>query len=243
MAENEIIKHTKKALSIFQSTSMDLRYKAQEIFIEIVIIVFAVSISIWFHNWSESRHDRMEEREFLTGMKQDLQADIDNMQGSQEFYVSSVQGIRYYLKSAQGVPMQRDSVMQYADVFFGSKSMDPHISRYEALKSSGKFKIVQNKELLDNIIDFHEAVVERIKTLNEKYYEQRVRLETAMEKYVVLSKVGSIANAEEVLSKSDVRLLLETNAGLIINNITGVHDRGIKKCREIMYQIDEELKR
>ena len=47
--------------------------KIIDILTEILIIVFAVSISIWLSNWSESRHDRKEEKEFLIGFKMDLQ--------------------------------------------------------------------------------------------------------------------------------------------------------------------------
>ena len=182
-------------------------------------------------------------KEFLIGMKQDLQADIDNMEGSLEFYMTTLQGVRYYLKSAEGMSLQKDSIMSYSQALFGSTDMDPHIARYEALKSSGKFKIVQNKELVNAIIDFHETIVQRIEKLDDKYYQHKERLEAVAEKYISLSKDGSIGNAKQVLGKSDVRILLKTSGGLILNNIKGVHERGIKKCREIIGQIDEELKK
>ena len=241
MAENEIIKHAKKAYTVFQSSSMGIKDKLKDIFIEIVIIVFAVSISIWFHNWSESIHDRGEEKEFLMGLKQDLQADIDNMKGSRDFYTATLHGIRYFLNSSKDGSLQKDSIMKYSDVFFSSTDLDPHIARYEGLKSSGKFKIVRNKELLNNIIDFHETVVQRIQVLDEKYYQHKDKLEAAVEQHVELSKDGSILNAGQVLKRSDVRILLELSGGLIISNIIGVHDRGIKKCQEIISQIDKEL--
>ena len=126
-------------------------------------------------------------------------------------------------------------------MFFSSTDLDPHIARYEGLKSSGKFKIVRNKELLNNIIDFHETVVQRIQVLDEKYYQHKDKLEAAVEQHVELSKDGSILNAGQVLKRSDVRILLELSGGLIISNIIGVHDRGIKKCQEIISQIDKEL--
>jgi hypothetical protein len=241
MAENEIIKHTKKVYTVFRSARMGVKEKLKDIFIEIVIIVFAVSISIWFHNWSESIHDRGEEKEFLIGLKQDLQSDIANMEGSRDFYTTTLHGIRYFLNSSKSGSLQKDSVMKYSDVFFGSTDLDPHIARYEGLKSSGKFKIVRNKELLNNIIDFHESLVQRIQVLNGKYYQHKEKLGAVVEQHVELSKDGSILNAGQVLKRSDVRILLELSGGLIINNIIGVHDRGIKKCQEIMGQIEKEI--
>jgi hypothetical protein len=46
---------------------------------EVAIIVFAVSLSIWLHGWAEERKDHREEREFLIGLKEDLQADMAEM--------------------------------------------------------------------------------------------------------------------------------------------------------------------
>jgi uncharacterized membrane protein len=60
MAEHEIIKHTEKAFKILKSSEMSLRNKLADILTEILIIVFAVSVSIWLSNWSERRHDRKE---------------------------------------------------------------------------------------------------------------------------------------------------------------------------------------
>ena len=241
MAENEIIKHAKKVLTVFQSTGMGIKDKVKDIVIEIVIIVFAVSISIWFHNWSESIHDHGEEIEFLTGLKQDLKSDIDNMEGSRDFYTETLQGIRYFLHSSKGGSLQKDSVLKYSEVFFGSTDLDPHVGRYERLKSSGKFKIIQNKELLNNIIEFHETIIQRIQVLDGKYYQHKEKLGAVVEQHVELSKDGSIRNAGQVLKRSDVRILLELSGGLIINNIVGIHDRGIKKCRDIISQIDKEI--
>ncbi len=53
MAEEEIAKHTKKVYKVWASKEHTWQHKVKEFFIEIAIIVFAVSISIWFHNMSE----------------------------------------------------------------------------------------------------------------------------------------------------------------------------------------------
>jgi hypothetical protein len=242
MAENEVIKHASKAYAIFRSSDMSLKKKSVEIIIEILIIVFAISVSIWLHNWSESVNDRKEEKEFLTGLKKDLQSDIDNMTSSKEFYRNTVQGIKYFLTHGKGENLPKDSVYKYSEVFFGSTDLDPHIGRYEGLKSSGRFRIIRNKELLNNIIDFNETVVQRIQILNEKYYQQMQKLADLVEHNLELSKTGDFSNAESLLQRNDMRILLQLSGGLIVNNIISVHESGINKCKEIIRQIDEELK-
>jgi hypothetical protein len=242
MSEHEIIKHTKKAYAIFKSSDMSFKNKFLDIITEIVIIVFAVSISIWLSNWSESRHDRKEEREFLIGFRKDLVTEMDNMSSSRRFYLKTMNGIKYFLNVANGVTLNKDSTSKYSFIFFSSTDLDPHISRYEGLKSSGKFKIIENKELLNNIIDLHEAIIQRIQILNEKYYEHAQKLEALVVQNVHLTKGGDIINSEEVLKRSDMIILLTTTGGIIESNIIGIHNIGIKKCQEIITQIDKELK-
>jgi hypothetical protein len=242
MSEHEIIKHTKKAYAIFKSSDMGLKNKFIDIITEIVIIVFAVSISIWLSNWSESRHDRKEEKEFLIGFRKDLVTEMDNMSSSRGFYLKTLNGIKYFLNVEKGVTLNKDSISKYSFVFFSSTDLDPHTSRYEGLKSSGKFKIIENKELLNNIIDLHETIIQRIQTLNEKYYEHTQKLEALIVQNVHLAKGGGIINSEEVLKRNDMIILLTTTGGIIESNIIGIHNIGIKKCQEIMTQIDKELK-
>jgi hypothetical protein len=242
MSEHEIIKHTKKAYSIFTSSEMGIKNKIIDILTEIIIIVFAVSISIGLSNWSESRHERQEEKEFLIGYQKDLQSLISNMTSSRKFYMNTLNGIQYFLSVGRGAALNKDSISRYSGIFFSSTDLDPHISRYEGLKSSGKFKIIENKELLNNIIDLHEAIIQRIQILDEKYYEQAQKLEALVVQNVHLTKGGDIINSEEVLKRDDMIILLTTAGGIIEANIIGEHDTGIKICQEIKTQIDKELK-
>jgi hypothetical protein len=242
MAELEIIKHTKKAYKIYKTPNMGLKAKLTDILTEIVIIVFAVSISIWLSNWSERRHDRKEEKEFLLGFKKDLQSEISRIKNSKDFYLFALKGISYFIKVGNGAPLNKDSINIYSGIFFSSTDLYPHIGRYEGLKSSGKFKIIENKELLNNIIELQETIVERIQTLNDKYYQHAQRLEIFVEQNVRLAGNGSIINAGDVVRKNDLRILLSTSGGIISQNIISIHDEGIQKCEQIISEIDKELK-
>jgi len=242
MAEDEIIKHTKKAYKIAHSTENSWQHKLKEIAVEIAIIIFAVSASIWLHNWSEGIHDRKEEKEFLIGLKEDLKNDLTNMTHSKIFYENTLQGARYFLTNGDGKNMNKDSVNKYSGIFFSSTDLDPHISRYEGLKSSGKFKIIENQELLNNIINLHEGIIQRIQELNEKYYRHNEKLETLVSQNAQLGKNGDVLNPSVIVNRSDFKILLNVNGGIILNNIIPANEAGIKKCNEIIKQIDEEIK-
>ena len=242
MAEDEIIKHSRKAFAIMRSPGKSIRRKLVEIFIEILIIVIAVSLSIGLNNWNERGHNVKDEREFLTGLKKDLQSDIENMTNSEEMYEYTLRGISFFLKTENDKDVNKDSINKYSDCFFSSTSLDPHIARYEGLKSSGRLTIIENKELLDNIIELHESIFQRIQDLNEKYYQHNQKIATLISQNVILSKNGKILNIASILGRSEFKILVGTSGGLILNNIIPVHKTGIKKCRDILMLIDNELK-
>ncbi|MEP6949460.1 MAG: DUF6090 family protein [Ginsengibacter sp.] len=158
MAEEEIIKHTKAAYNAWNNPHSGWKHKLKEIFIEIIIIVFAVSISIWLHNWSESRKDRKEEKEFLTGLKTDLQSDLKEMKGDTAAYNTILDGILYFHKVGGGDHLSGDSLNRYSWIFFASVRKQARTSRFEGLKGSGKLDIIENKALLRNIISFYQEI-------------------------------------------------------------------------------------
>jgi hypothetical protein len=242
MAEQEVIKHAKKTYAILKSSENGWKHKLLDIIIEILIIVFAVSVSIWLHNWSEKSSDDKEEKEFFIGLKKDLENDLINMKSSKTFYENTLVGIHYFLANGDGKRLNRDSINKYSDIFFNSTDLDPHIGRYEGLKSSGKFKIIENKELLNNIINLHEALIRRIQELNDKYYRHNEKLEPVIFQNTRLAPNGQIENASMVISRSDFKILLSINGGIISNNIIRAHEEGINKCNEIIKQIDIALK-
>jgi len=138
--------------------------------------------------------------------------------------------------------MNQDSINKYSGIFFSSTDLDPNIGRYQGLKSSGKFRIIDNKELLNNIINLHESIILRIQELNDKYYRHNDKLESVIFQNTRLSPNRQIENASMVTSRSDFKILLSVNGGIIVNNIIQAHEDGINKCNEILKQLDEELK-
>src|SRR4051812_6320510 len=86
MAEQEVAKHTKKVYTIMKDKEHSFWYKLKEFLLEIFIIVFAITVSLWLHNWSEHRKEQSEVKTFLLGLKKDLQADIIEMKSDQQSY-------------------------------------------------------------------------------------------------------------------------------------------------------------
>jgi hypothetical protein len=242
MSENEIVKHLETAYKTAKNPQTHWLEKLKEILIEVLIIVFAVTISIWFHNWSDTLHEHREEREFLQGLRGDIQTDLDNAVGCKTFYDSSVIRFNYFFRVGTGMPLNQDSMKAYLGAFFSSTDLDPNISRYEALKGSGKFGIIRNKDLLNRVIDLHESRIKRVEALNRYYYEYVRDMGTFVRGHASLNQAGTaIEGGEAMLRLSEMRFLIIAGSGFIKSNMTRSLDSCIAECTYLTKKIDEEL--
>ena len=241
MAEDELIKkHAKAAYKIFRTTDMNWTHKLKEILLEIIIIVFAVTVSIWFHNWSDRMNDRKEEKGFLISLKKDLLEDKKEMTHDKDSFIQVLQGIYYFEKIGQGSVLNTDSLNQYQWCFFGSAQINPRVSRYEALKGSGKLDIVENTELLKNITDLYQKSFPLIILKNQRFNSLRENYVTPfVDSHLQLNVKGNGTNWQEILRTSQMRLLLSQESQ-ISDNIKA-YAEGIDKINEITKQINEEL--
>ena len=241
MAEDEIIKHTKTIYKAWKDPHKGWFHKFKEILVEILIIIFAVSVSIWFHNWSESLKDRKEEKEFLTGLKGDLQGDIIQMQGDMESYKNTITGINYFMRVANGAPLQNDSLAKYGGTFFNTTQLVPNTSRFEALKSSGKLSIIENTQLLNNILELYQEHIVQVIFLNHAYIDYKLNhLGSFIDDNVHFDAKGNIDNWNKILIMPKMHMFLARGGAANANILE--YQAAIDKCKQIITEIDKELK-
>ena len=240
MAEQEVIKHVKEVVAISKDKTRKWQTKVLEILLEIGIIVFAVTLSIWLHNWSDGNKDREEEREFLAGLKGDLQADMVEMRSDSAYYRLELKAVGYFLRIGAGEAISKDSMYFYRDMLFGDAQIYPRISRFEALKGSGRMGIIRNKQLMLHITDLYSKDFPEIERRNEFVNSLRENaLIPFVDSHLQLDAAGHETNWQELLRMSQMRLMV-TAQGTILNNIE-VYGIGLKKCEDIIREIDEQL--
>src|SRR5437763_1735227 len=144
MAEQEVAKHTKKIFKIITGKEHGFWRKLKEFVMEIIIIVFAVTISIWFHNSSEYRHQQEDVRTFLLGLQKDLTADIDEMQADKQSYNMQKAAFNYIKHTKLGKTLGRDSLDYYYQWIYNTTALNPNNGRFEGFKSSGKIGFIEN---------------------------------------------------------------------------------------------------
>lgn len=169
MAEQEVVKHTKLVYKIWNSKEHGFWHKFKEFIIEILIIVFAVSLSIWLHERSEHAHQQEEVKAFLLGLKGDLQQDIKEMENDKDAFIGSKNAYLYINSIKVNEVLNIDSIRKHGQRLFNSTILLPNNGRFEGFKSSGKLGTIENKELQNDITDLYQEDIPNL-ILQETYY-------------------------------------------------------------------------
>lgn len=231
--QDEIIKHSKKIHSAMSNKEHSFKEKVKEVLTEILIIVFAVSLSIWLHSWSEERHQHKDAQTFLTGLKEDLQNDISNLEDSRKTLNNTQQQISFVLHIT---PQKIDSIKaNNKQINSGTNFINTLVNngRYEGFKSSGKINTIENQEIRNKILKYYQQTIPEI-AYTEKSYEKLTS------RYVDL-----LINGKE--DEDIYAALLKKKTKIILSGIDNftqsskkTYADAIKQAKEIIKEIDKQ---
>jgi len=239
MAEQEVIKHTKKIYKVWNSKDHSPWQKIKEFLIEIFIIVFAITISIWFHNRSEYGHQQAEVKEFLIGMKSDLNHDLAEMENDKHSYLAQESAFRYLTSIKMNETLNSDSLAKHYNPLFNTTALNVNNGRFEGFKSSGKIGNIENKELQNDIMDLYQEDIVSLLTSTNSYIANKKKFFD----YVMQNRkriTDSTSNIASVLAKDEAQ-----NISIVLshpNEVLSRYDTCIQKMKKIITEIDKEYK-
>jgi hypothetical protein len=236
MAELEVAKNMKKAVDIAQSKEHSLWHKMKEIAMEILIIVFAVSLSISLHSWSEHREHQHETQIFLKGLKLDLQKDITEMKIDIQAYKKQQKIFAYISSIPDGKIANKDSIEKNKSYLFSFTGIGKTNGRYEGMKTSGRLQYIENDELQNSILDLYEENVPLLKISTDYYKIQKVKLTD----YLIDNTQGyPNGNFLTMISKNNVK----NRTGIYLSSVDHIinqYQECIAKSEKIIELIEDE---
>jgi len=239
MAEDEIAKHTKKIYKIAAEKDHTFWHKVKDIVIEIVIIVFAVTISIWLHNNSEHRHQQEDVKTFLLGLEKDLTSDIAEMQNDKQSYEMQKAAFTYISRTRLGQTLNQDSLRYYSNWIYNSTALTPNNGRFEGFKSSGKIGFIENDSLQNDILDLYQENIPSLLASTSNYINHKNVLFAYLQK--TLRRVtDSTTNDADVLNTEEGHNISRVLS--FTTEITGRYDATINKMKKITAEINREYK-
>lgn len=201
MAEQEVIKHTKNVFKIW-GTDKSFWHKLGDFFLEIIIIVFAVSLSIYLHDLSEKKHKNQEAKEFLLGLREDLKMDIVEMNEDKKAFTLSRKAAEYFTKLKINETLHPDSVKLHFNWLVNTTALVPNNSRFEGFRSAGKIGTIHNIELQNNIMELYQENIPNLLASSNLYNLKKIGLND----FIIHNRkriTDSSDNLEKIL-KSDV---------------------------------------
>lgn len=236
MAEQEVIKHTKKIFGLWKSENAIL-HKVGEFLIEIFIIVFAITVSIFFHDWSELRHQRHETKEFLLGLRDDLKTDTLEMNEDKKSFNLSSNAFLYITRRKLNEPLNPDTIRKYYGWIFNTTGLIPNNGRFEGFKSSGKIGTIGNKELQNNIMDLYQENIQSLIVSTNGYTATKQKLF----EYVAanLKRTTDTTNNLVAVLTTDQAFAI-CNRLIYVREIEERYDICLNKIRAIINDINKE---
>ncbi len=242
MAEQEVIKHSRKIYKIWQRPAT-WKHKAREFLIEILIIVFAISLSLLLDRWREKKHEQNVAADFLAGLKTDLEGDIAVLNNLQNSYESQQKAFYYFKQiiAKNGMVPADDSAVDYVGrIFFSFSTFQPKAGRFEGLKSAGQLNYIDNKILLNEILTLYQDRLPWLVSLITSHV--RFKTEKLVDYYDThLPATGSYSYRLTSLLKQPV-MQRYMERGSLVQQIIDESGESIEECRAIIRHIDEEIK-
>jgi hypothetical protein len=238
MAELEVIKHTKKVYKIFGSEN-PIVHKIMEFLLEILIIVFAVTITIWFHDMAEHRHQQKEVKEFLIGLKNDLANDLSEMQADKAGYQYQQAAFIYFRSMNETAPGTADSVAKYTNAIGNKVELVQNAGRFEGFKSSGRLGNIENKKLQNDILDLYQELIPNLLNTTQLYNIQKDRLIVLIEQNARIDMAQRKLLIEDVM-KTDHARIISASLSFFPTQILQRYDTCIDRINKIVKAIDTE---
>src|ERR1700743_534302 len=158
--QEEVAKHTEKIYKTIKDKEHGWGEKFREIAIEIGIIVFAVTLSIWLHGWSDHQDEQKVTTEFLRGLKTDLTKDILEIHENKATLIQVDSNFHFLsdINKDHRIDTASDHLItHYLD--FSFTLTHANVGRYEGFKSSGKIGTIENDSLKQDILEYYQQTI------------------------------------------------------------------------------------
>lgn len=236
MAELEVAKSTKKIIESAKNKEITFWHKVKEMALEIAVIIFAVSLSIAFHSWSETRHEQHEVESFLKGVRIDLAKDRAEMSADIKAYRNQKKAFRYLGSLTKGQLASNDSLQHYAPYFYNFTGYGGNTGRYEGFKSSGKISFIENDALQNSILDLYEEKIPRLSISTDFYKMQKLKFADYITDHTTDYPNGNLTKvmaSDPIKTRSQIYLSA-------VNQIISNYEACIAQMEEIIQNIDSE---
>jgi hypothetical protein len=232
--ENEIKDFWQKASDIWGNSTVSIWGKLRKITIEMSVIIGSILLAQYIERIREKNHELREAKEFLLGLKDDISADVAEINDGIENYndYKSLYGFlgNYDARKLPNKDTLNDLMLQIR----GNSFLRPNTSRYEGFKSSGKLDQIDNKKLLNHILEFYQEEIPKLQSSTNAWVDYHRKLNDLMVENIVEFPNGR-NNFEQIITQPKCKNLCRRLVPWtqLFERHNNVKDLGNKIIREI----------
>src|SRR5580692_11151723 len=166
--QDEVTKHTRKIYQAMKNPGHSFWEKVRDVTIEVLIIVFAVTLSIWLHNWSDHREEQKRTDEFLAGLKIDLAKDAAQLEENRRSFLEEDSYFKFLVDIDSTGAVDTVNERRIAGHFyFQMRNTHANVGRYEGYKSNGKIGTIENDSLKQAILAYYQQTMPGVNDIED----------------------------------------------------------------------------
>jgi len=242
MAEEEKIReHAKHALQALTDRTKNWKDRIKDFIWEVFIIVVAVNITLWFHNWSDKRHEQAQVKDFLIDTRESLVQDTIHIWDYINFMTNHP--LAYYDSVLSQIDRHQIDAQYIDSLYFqltNNKGMEINYGIYQSFSSANNLRLIENRKLLSDIISLYTNYFPTMQLYVKQLYDRRsdgfyqhIMPKTGWDNSS--AKLSTIIYEQEVIN---VFLLGEN----FIKEVNGNSEYIINQTSAVISEIDKELK-
>lgn len=242
MAEEKIIKHAGNAAHALLKENVSWKKKLQEFLFEIFIIVIAVSITLWFHNWNDHLHEKRLARDFLVGTRGDLQFVADKLENDMARYQHTLN----YYDTIWGQIRDNKVDKRYMDSLSGNLTnmlgFGFDNSRFESFKSSGNLRLIEDQKLMQDVTRMFTVTLPDRRASDQLIFQER---RSAYINYIgTRTPIGPYGNSliSGFINDPAIRFQIMWQ-GALLNEMKTQKLAMIAEIRKLIKEIDDHLEK
>lgn len=190
---------------------------------EIVLVVIGILIALSINNWNNNNKDKKLEKQYISGIINDLQADsiaISVMKIASDEQVRRKEKLNEYF---DGRTFSNDSISHFFIEQWGMPvGFNPITTTLDEMKSTGRISVIQNPDLRKRIIKTYNNYQVFINGSQAYYERHRAELRKLAFKIPRVFDVQSLKNATkpnivEALKDDELKNRVMTNYAVTVN--------------------------
>jgi len=242
MAEEEKIrKHAKHALQALTDKTKKWKDRIKDFLWEVFIILVAVNITLWFHDWSQKRHEQAQVKEFLISTRESLVQDTINIRS----YINTMNNyVLVYYDSVLFQIKNNKIDAQYIDSLYSklgfSNGININYGIYQSFSSANNLRLIENRKLSSDIISLYSALPDIDASIDLLFNKRS----DAFEKYIAI-KIGfdnkGSTKLSTIIHQPEVIYTFRMGKTLIEDSYH-LYDYYVTQIDSVIKEIDQELK-